>query len=224
MTMTLATVWAGAALLMAVTASGCAPMTAAVAAAPEPPAPAVIGTTVVTPTGLGQACPVGPRALLTVRHLVERGRASDPSTYAYVVWGQAQAGADGGLARVTMLDAARDLAALEVEQDLARWYPVAEHAPTEGERVEVIGYALDRALAPKRVTARVLRVLGGLIVISSGAEPGFSGSCVWDGAGRVVGVLQWVLMRNGQPADGLASAVWGPWRDLRPDPLLAASR
>lgn len=179
------------------------------ASAPELTAPPVVATTVVTRDGLAQGCPVGPREILTARHVVE----DDGRIYELASWGQEGA---GGIARVRAVDAARDLAVLEPETDVPTWYPVAEAAPDRGAPLWMVGYDHGRALAPRTVRVSVQRVFAGALVVTRGAEPGFSGSCVWDASGRAVGVLQWVLLRSdGRPGDGIASAMFGAWREVR---------
>jgi hypothetical protein len=183
--------------------------------APIPPAERYVPTYVLSRFGLASGCPVGPRRILTARHaVVAKGSVVD--TLDRIVWGQPALGVgSAGYARVVSVDAVRDLAILEPDEDVPVWYEMATDPPEPGDTVWLAGYDFQHGLQPLVIETAVTRLLPGHVVIGNPGSPGFSGSCILGQAG-VVAVLHWSMTpdpdrKPGQHL-GVGSAIWGPWR------------
>ncbi len=164
--------------------------------------PAVGPTLVVAGLAIGQGCPVGAQTLLTARHVLR----SPDGEVRHVVWGH---GAAGGRARVIWVDPARDLAVLATDAVLPQVYPLASQPPAEGAPVWLAAYRPTAAFGAATARTTLLRVLAGHLILAARGAPGWSGSCVWDRAGQVVGIF---IGHVGTAGTGVA--VWGPWAPL----------
>lgn len=163
--------------------------------------------------GVSHGCPTGPWEILTAAHVPDE-RPFDESVALYPQRMQAN-GDSEDLAVPVTVDRAADIALMRpANHRLTHWFARAEQAPKPGERIWTLGYHRDRAgmFQPRPVSATVVRVIAGHIVLTFGAKPGSSGACWVNRAGEAVGVGVWDLPIDlGEPA-GLAVGLWEPWK------------
>jgi S1-C subfamily serine protease len=134
-------------------------------------------------TGSGFA--IGPRVLITNRHVVADSAELQVSTY------------DGRDIQATASSTASiaDLALVRTGQDLPSYAELADADPAVGDKVTVIGYPQGGQLTVTRgrvigtTTDPLNENLGEVMVTDAQVEPGSSGSAVLDAQGRVVGVV-----------------------------------
>ncbi|MGH9350240.1 MAG: S1 family peptidase [Vicinamibacterales bacterium] len=159
---------------------------------------------------LGQGCPIDAHVLLTARHVATKARIVGPPEPVPVIWSD-PAGHTGS-AWLVAFDARRDLAMMQSDRPFHKWYPRATTEPPIDERVQIVGYDYTTPLRPQVAHVRVLNIVSAHLVLSSGAAPGFSGSCVLDSRGAVVGIF--VGLVGGARQHGLAVSVYGEWSDV----------
>lgn len=150
--------------------------------------------------GHGSGVALGPRLVLTARHVV----------WGMNAWAVVPPGESAPIpARPVYVDLEHDIAFVAVEQDLPHHIDLPEvRALTMGEDVSVSGYPLDlREPSPAASSGEVSRVTrDGLLHLTMTVNPGNSGGPVIDAAGRLLGILS----MRGRPeagVEGLAIAV-----------------
>ena len=134
-------------------------------------------------TGSGFA--IDARTLITNRHVVADSAHLQLSTY------------DGRDVAVTAASTASlaDLAVVRTAERLPAAPALADHDPTVGDPVTVVGYPLGGRLTVTsgRVTGRTTdplhQSLGEVLITDAPVEPGSSGSAALDAQGRVIGVV-----------------------------------
>jgi S1-C subfamily serine protease len=168
----------------------------------------------ISPWALGQGCPIAETLLLTARHLATQPQLLGPPAAIEAAWSDA----DGysGSAVTIAYDAGRDLALMHADRAFRRWYPRAAAAPMVGETVLIVGYDYRHRLHRQIVRAEIVNLVATHLVLSSAGQPGFSGSCVLDAAGRVVGIFVAAIGLDAAPRHGLAVAVYGEWMPWQP--------
>ena len=159
--------------------------------------------------GHGSGVAIGPRLILTARHVVWA-----MSAYAVVLPGVSEPIP----ARPVYVDLEQDIAFLVVDQDLPHYLSLpAVRRLAMSEPVSVSGYPLDlREPNPAASSGEVSRIArDGLLHLTLSANPGNSGGPVIDRAGRIIGI---VSMRGRPQAgvEGLTIAV--------PLPMILAAR
>lgn len=158
--------------------------------------------------GLGQGCPISDTLLLTARHVATRPRLMGPAEYLRVVWSDAEG--HSGSAETIEHDARRDLALMRADRPFRRWYAVATQPPTIGEPVLIVGYNDRQQFRRHVVQAEILHIVATHLILSDPGLPGFSGSCVLDIRGRVVGIF--IAAIGADPySSGVAVGVYGEW-------------
>lgn len=150
--------------------------------------------------GHGSGVAVGPRLVLTARHVV----------YGMTAWAVAPPGERDPIpARPIYVDLASDVAFVEVDRDLPHFVELPEERPLAmGERVSASGYPLDlREPNPAAASGEVSRVTrDGLLHLTMTVNPGHSGGPVIDEQGRVIAILS-MRGRPERGVEGLAIAV-----------------
>ncbi len=134
-------------------------------------------------TGSGFA--IDARTLITNRHVVADSAHLQLSTYD---------GRDVGVTAASTASLA-DLAVVRTAERLPAAPTLADHDPTVGDPVTVVGYPLGGRLTVTsgRVTGRTTdplhQSLGEVLITDAPVEPGSSGSAALDAQGRVIGVV-----------------------------------
>lgn len=133
----------------------------------------------------GTGFAIGPRTLITNKHVVEGNKDLQLSTY------------DGRDVSVTASSTAdlADLALVRTAEDLDAFPELASTDPAPGDPVTVVGYPNGGALTV--TTGRVIEYtsdplhtnLGQVLLTDANVEPGSSGSAALDSAGRVIGIV-----------------------------------
>lgn len=145
--------------------------------------------------GHGSGLAIGPRLVLTARHVV----------WGMHAWAVVPPGESAPIsARPVYVDIDHDLAFLALERDLPHHIPLPaeDRRLTMSERVSVSGYPLDvREPNPAAASGEVSRVTrGGLLHLSMSVNPGNSGGPVINGEGNLIGILS----MRGRPERGVA--------------------
>lgn len=193
--------------------TGCASLPVA----PEPPQPPDLSPMVefVGRYGVSHGCPLGPETIYTAAHVPDESRPFDRDAVPYP---QRMSLADGSenLAQPAKVSAAADVALMKPLAPLPRWFARARVPPSVGERLWTLGYRLGpraHLFEPRLVTSRVVRVIGGHVVLELGAKRGASGACWVNALGQAVAIVNWDL--PGEPDDGqtagMAVGIWDPW-------------
>lgn len=197
-------------VLIAATLSGCALAQAGAMSAQPARAPEITSGVLqlISARALGHGCPVTETLLLTARHMATAQRLSGPPEPVDVTWSDA----DGysGSAVTVAIDARRDLALMRADRAFRRWYPPAATAPEIGETVVIVGYDYRDRLHRQIVRAEIVNLIATHLVLSQPGQPGFSGSCVIDTAGRAVGIFV-AAVGPDSARHGLAVAIYGEW-------------
>ncbi|MEC7523224.1 MAG: serine protease [Myxococcota bacterium] len=148
----------------------------------------------------GSGVAIGPRLVLTARHVVW-------SANAWVVF---QPGSNEPIAaRPIYVDPDRDIAFLTLDEPVSDTLSgLEERRLTLSERVSVSGYPLDlRETIPAAASGEVSRVTrNGELHLTMTVNPGHSGGPVIDGEGHLVGILS-ARGRMDRGVEGLAIAV-----------------
>jgi S1-C subfamily serine protease len=206
-------------LLAALLFLGCASARPVTSAAPMPPpreGEPDLGAMVelVGRFGLAHACPLGPTTLYTAGHVVDE-RPFEADVPLVSLRMSDSAGRED-VALPEGVDRASDVALLRpANGPLSRWFVRATAAPAIGDRLWTLGYQRSSRTSlywPRVVSATVVRVIAGHLVLSHGARPGSSGSCWINQRGEAVAVGIWDLFLDGgvEPA-GMAAGIWPPW-------------
>lgn len=201
-------------------ASACAPVTgmAGVSAASEPRTPDTSGVIrLVGNGGFGQGCPFEKTLAYTARHMVVKEEPFPRNLF--YVWSDHEG--RSGSAWNAGYDLRRDLAVIHTDKPFHRIYPVATDAPQEGEPLTIVGYDLedeDHPMRPKVVPVKLKNIVSAHLMLGKGGQQGFSGSCVLNAKGEIVGIFHWVVTPAMFKEFGVASAVYGEWGsvDWRP--------
>jgi hypothetical protein len=143
--------------------------------------------------GHGSGVAIGPRLILTARHVV----------WGMSAWAVVPPGESAPIpARPIYVDLERDLAFVAVDRDLAHYVELpALRTLTMSERVSCSGYPLDlREPNPAAASGEVSRVTrDGLLHLSMAVNPGNSGGPIVDSEGRVIAILS----MRGRPEAGV---------------------
>lgn len=164
------------------------------------------------------ACPISMNLALTSKHVV--------MAYSEMIWGINDGEKHSGIVKSEWADAFRDLAHIVPisAQRFPRWYPIAEKAPSVGDKVYFLGFDFSNkkdAFAPKEFRGTVTRLFNGTLIFDPAGKPGSSGSCVLNEAGEVVAINQGAQeVADKSDVVGLAVAVWGQWLNLRKDDVV----
>ena len=145
------------------------------------------GVSVFTPTGFGRGCPVN-GMIITARHVVTNPKNGETTN----AWWSDSSGNDG-YAKIYSVSDAVDGAALVPE---GPQYPVNVRLgkPVVGEEVYWFNYNYGRdSLASQMQRAKLVRRVGGHLVMSEGATEGASGGCIFNRKGEAIGIIVWVL-------------------------------
>lgn len=158
----------------------------------EPSVPDLTGIMRVTGRfTLASACPVGPRRVVTSAHVIDP-LPFDPNAKLSPV--KFQHGNRIGILMPINVERHRDIGEMELmegEPDLDMWYEIADTYPQAGDTIWLSGWdwrSKRDAFANRTFTAKVLRVVAGVIIFDPAGEPGTSGSCVLNSDGKVVGI------------------------------------
>lgn len=162
----------------------------------------------ISASALGQGCPVTETLLLTARHMATEPRLMGPPDGVAATWSDAEG--YSGSAVTVAYDARRDLALMRSDRAFRRWYPRAARAPVVGETVVIVGYDYRDRLRRRIVRAEIVNRIATHLVLSRPGQPGFSGSCVIDTTGHLVGIFVATVGAE-QARHGLAVAVFGEW-------------
>lgn len=151
--------------------------------------------------GHGSGVAIGPRLVLTARHVV----------WGMHAWTVIPPGESTPIpARPVYVDIAHDIAFVAVDRDLPHHValPDAARRLTMSERVSVSGYPLDvREPNPAASSGEVSRITrDGLLHLSMSVNPGNSGGPVIDEAGELIGIVS-MRGRPDQGVSGLTIAV-----------------
>ncbi len=132
----------------------------------------------------GHACPVGGE-VLTAAHVAYQPHSYVPRSFSWEDnrnhWGTAKG---------QTKDPHRDLATLKIEGGTPDFYQRSWALPVEGSKVYWVQFK-DDDLRPERKDAKVLYYRAGYVFFDEYPENGASGSCLFDEAGRVVGIVVW---------------------------------
>lgn len=158
--------------------------------------------------GIAHACAIGPHELLTSAHVVDH----QPFNKSFPLFPVISS--YGHLESYRSLDI-EDLAFMRSETVLPHYAKLATEEPQPGERVWIVGYDWRTAknASGKRIwKGRILRVVAGHLVTDFPADYGTSGSCVFNQAGEVLGVVR-SLFKTGEIQESYtntaAVGVWG---------------
>lgn len=162
--------------------------------------------------GFASGCPISEYQIMTARHIAHVHPSTGEILNAYVIWSDSEN--HTGNASLEDFDVRRDLALLHSETRLPHVYRPATTAPQLGEDVWIGGFNFDDALKPKIVKTQVVNIISAHLILKASGEPGFSGSCVLNAANEVVGIFHWTMRRGDSRPWGIASAVYGEWRDI----------
>jgi len=160
--------------------------------------------------GLAHGCPISADLAITAAHVIDHAPFSDTPLFPEM-W------SDGnghiGVAEGFSVDNFRDLGRLRPRNvKFASWYSVATNAPLPGDKVFMLGYdygSRSDAFADKLYELKVLRVIGGVIVMDNSSKPGSSGGCVLNSAGEAIGVVAWSHEVGHGEDVGFATGIWG---------------
>jgi V8-like Glu-specific endopeptidase len=158
-----------------------------------------------SPTGMARGCPIGETTVLTARHVAVTESNFGPRQGAFF-WSDA-AGVSG-TAWTLDYDLRRDLALLQTDRPVSRYYKRADKPPAIGESLTIAGYKFGDRLQMKVITTELLNIVAHHLVLKDGAEQGFSGSCVLNDRNEVIGIFQWGVEYRGSRR-GVANGVWG---------------
>lgn len=145
------------------------------------------GVAVFTPSGFGRGCPVS-GFIMTARHVVQKPRFDGY----YDAWWSDSFGNDGSAALHSTSNAV-DAAALLPDGPM---YPVQVTIgkPTVGEEVYWFDYDYkDTRMTTRLRRAKLLRRVGGHLILSESATSGASGGCIFNRKGEAIGIMVWVL-------------------------------
>lgn len=150
--------------------------------------------------GHGSGVAIGPRLVMTARHVV----------YGMTAWAVVPPGEEAPIAaRPVYVDLASDVAFVAVDRDLPHYIALPEDRTLAmGEHVSVSGYPLDlREPNPAAASGEVSRVTrDGLLHLTITINPGHSGGPVIDDEGRLIGIVS-MRGRPERGVEGLAIAV-----------------
>jgi V8-like Glu-specific endopeptidase len=158
-----------------------------------------------SPTGMARGCPIGETTVLTARHVAVTESNFGPRQGAFF-WSDA-AGVSG-TAWTLDYDLRRDLALLKTDKPVSRFYRRAEKPPAIDDVVTIAGYKFNDRFQMKVLTAKILNIIAAHLILSEGAESGFSGSCVLNQRNEVVAVFYGSTEYRGTRR-GIANGVWG---------------
>lgn len=95
-------------------------------------------------------------------------------------------------------DGFRDLGKLRVTGDEPMYYELAEELPEEGDKIFWVefGEDADDAMEPRVRKGKVVTYLAGYVVVDEAPNRGASGSCLFNEAGEVFGLMVWGINRG----------------------------
>lgn len=186
-----------AAVALSAVTVGCLPACAGKTAprvAPEAPPDTSKMLKVIGRWTIASACPVEAHRALTAAHVVDPRPFYKYPGFMPLVW---QQGTRGGVLRVDrredgepLVQWERDLGIIVTETPM-EFYPIADVRPGPGDTIWLSGYDWrdrKRAFADRVWTAKVLRLVAGILVFDPAGEPGTSGSCILNAKGEVVAI------------------------------------
>jgi hypothetical protein len=158
--------------------------------------------------GFASACAAG-RYVMTAAHVVKpfSGIPFLHSTVVHYTWSD-NAGRYGLFDPVTASDY-RDLGILDPINMTPVYHKLALVPPTPGEKVRWVEYNKEvdgDFFAPVEKSALVVRLVAGYVTFDVPPTSGASGTCLFDRAGEVIGVVVWSF-----PGTGVAALVVGDW-------------
>lgn len=163
--------------------------------------------------GLGHGCPVN-GVILTAGHNVQPFASAARSSLQLVGFSWEDSAGNRGYARGVNVHAARDLGVLHVTSGRPRYYELASQAPELGDAVSWREYdrsRTERAYFGALRWAQLVNSVAGHLVLSRPPTHGASGTCVFDSAGDVVGVVSWRdTLQSGEGVAFVVSVV-PPW-------------
>lgn len=196
-------------LLVVLLVSGCAHGRAPLSWSDQPDTGAMLR--VFSYGSVSQGCPISQDRFLTARHVGTAQRPLGAPEGVSVIWSDISGATGSGF--LVDFDFRRDLALMQSDAPLPHWYPLAKEPPAVDETVTIAGYDYTDDLKPNIVRVKVKNIVSAHLVLSRGGEPGFSGSCVLNKQGQIVGIFVARVGRD-EYENGLAVGVWNQWSDV----------
>lgn len=134
---------------------------------------------------MGHACPISATRALTSAHVVDPRPFDKDVPLTPLRWSDRLGNAGEATPKGVIADS--DLALLDGNFPVV--FPLATKAPAEGDKVRMVKFGWRFKF--EELQARVVRMVGGMIVFDKDSEGGSSGGCVLNEAGEVVGVVAW---------------------------------
>ncbi len=165
--------------------------------------------------GMAHACPVDGQ-IVTAAHVVNPffGIPGMQKVFTNYSWSDGRG--HSGFVRAKAVNNYRDLGLLKTTSgDSPDFYKTSDNDPKAGDKVYWVEYDLSKAsVAYKMKTrqAKVLRVKAGHFVFDGEPVRGASGSCVFNKAGEVVGILIRLHPMASNEVVSVAVMISGKWR------------
>jgi hypothetical protein len=163
----------------------------------------------------GHACPCD-NHVFTAAHLSHPhfGRPGFPVVVIGYAWSDL-GGRSGYMVSASAFGSlARDVGLLKVNVGAPSYYRHAQVEPEPGDEVSWIEYRRGSKkdfYGVEEKKAKVIRNMSGHIVLDTGPTPGASGTCLFNTANEVVGIIVWRVPVNLTEVAGVAVSLAGRW-------------